>query len=174
MKTKSLPFLCVATVSLAAFSLTGCSDKTQTTEGVLPPAPAATASATTPALPPGEVHFAAALNPGIAAAQWSDIKDCSFELRTKFSDGLKHLEAKVESQNSELLARRAAMTSSTDNKAWDTAMKEMSAAQADLKSTAEAAGNATSDTWNQAKDKIDHAWARTQDAYAKVKASAIS
>lgn len=160
-----------AAISLAAFSTAGCSEKKPTASVSVPSAKVVTTTAVTPSTPNLAFLVATSTSPEVASAVWSDIKDGTYDTRAQFFAGLKLLEAKVASQVSELTATRAAMKSTTDTKDWDFAMKEMVNAQAYLKSSGEELSKATPDTWSQLKDKVGQAWVRTQDAYAKVKAS---
>ena len=59
----------------------------------------------------------------------------------------------------------------TSTEAWDFAMQEVGNARTNLTSTSTDLTKATRETWDQLKDKVGLAWVRTQDAYAKVKAS---
>lgn len=125
------------------------------------------AAAATPA--PGATPTATADE--ATSAQWADIKDHSFEKRPEFFAGLKRLEAKLEAQIRELVAKRATMTGITDTREWDFAMKELESAQSYLKSVGAEATKASRETWDQAKDRVGRAWVSTQDAYGKVKSS---
>jgi len=107
----------------------------------------------------------------VASTRWIDIKDYPYDSRAQFFAGLQKLEARVDAQIQELNAKRATMNSTVDTKNWDFAMKEMGDARAYLKSTAEETHNATPEIWNQQKDKVGQAWARTQEAYDNVKHS---
>ena len=109
--------------------------------------------------------------PDVANAQWTDIKDVNYDSRAKFFAGLIWLNTKVDLQVDELNAQRAAMTSAANPKDWDFAMKEMVNAQAYLVATGKEMNAATSETWDQQKEKVGLAWTRTQEAYAKVKSS---
>lgn len=83
--------------------------------------------------------------------------------------------ARVDAQVGELAAKRATMVkNAVDTKDWDLAMKEMGAARDYLRSVGEEIRQATRDTWAQQKEKVGLAWIRTQEAYAKVKASTTS
>lgn len=106
-----------------------------------------------------------------ASAQWSDIKDHTYEKRPEFFAGLKRLETKLEGQIRELVAKRATMTGITDTREWDFAMKQLESAQSYLKSVGAEATKASRETWDQAKDKVGRAWDSAQDAYGKVKSS---
>ena len=140
------------------------------------PLPSATTSTVTPA-PPGpdtapSATTATAVNPPLPG--WADIKDDTFDQRAHFIAGVKQLEAKVNGQVAELVAKRATMKGSTRTEEWDFAMKEMENARTYLKSVSEELSKATRPTWDQWKDKIGQAWVRTQEAYGKVKASTTS
>jgi len=106
-----------------------------------------------------------------ASARWSDIKDCPFDLRARFFTGLEQLEARVDGQYNELTVKRAAMTSATDTKNWDFAMKEMGDARSYLRSVGNELRKASVETWAQQKETVGQAWVRTQAAYDKVKSS---
>ena len=102
---------------------------------------------------------------------WRDVKDFTYDQRAQFFTGYSRLEARVDAQIAELTALRAAMPGAKDTKDWDFAMKEMADSRVYLHGSGESLGKATPDTWNQLKDTAGVAWVRTQDAYAKVKAS---
>lgn len=105
-------------------------------------------------------------------ARWSELKGYTYDRRDLFLSGLKGLEDRVNTQISELAARRATMdANNTRTKEWDFALQEMSSARTNLLSTSDEMAKATRDTWDQQKDKVGLAWVRTQDAYAKVIAS---
>lgn len=107
----------------------------------------------------------------VASTRWTDLKDITYDSRTRFFAGLQRLEAQVDEQIQELKAKRAGMNSKVDTKSWDFAMKEMGNARTYLQSTGEELRKADPETWNQLKDRVGQAWVRTQDAYSKVKAS---
>lgn len=155
MKTKHLPLLLTTALGFAVLSTVGCAGKEKTAANVTP----STKNAVTPALPT------------IVPASWASIKDHTYDMRAQFVAGLVQLEAQVNEQTASLKAQRAAMKSTTETQSWDTAMKEMGDAQSALKSSVEELNKATAETWSQAKDKVGQAWLRTQDAFAKVKAS---
>jgi len=150
MKTNRSTYLLTATLGLAVLATAGCTDKATTATGV----PGATVASST-----------------AISDTWAEVKDCTYDMRAQFVAGVARMETKVNDQVSVLTTKRAGMTNATDTKAWDFAMKEMSDAQSSLKSCGAELGQATSDNWNQAKDKVSQAWVRTQDAYTKVKAS---
>jgi hypothetical protein len=173
MRTNRFTNLVTVVFGLAAFSTAGCTAKEKIAEAPLPPAKNVTVTTVTTAVPgpTTPVQVAATASPDAASARWIDIKDCTYDMRAQFFAGLNRLEARVDDQISELTAKRAAMKSTTDTKDWDFAMKEMGDARTALKSMGEELSNATPETWNQEKDKVDQAWVRTQEAYDKVKSS---
>ncbi|MCX6954158.1 MAG: hypothetical protein NTV51_18570 [Verrucomicrobia bacterium] len=122
--------------------------------------------------------FAAAPSPAaaadVASAQWSDIKDCTHEMRAQFSAGLSRLEAQLDAQVRELVAKRRTMKGITDTREWDFAMKELESARSYLHAVGLELAKASRETWDQEKDKVGRAWVSTQDAYGKVKRSTTS
>jgi hypothetical protein len=178
MKTNRCTNLVIITAafSLAAFSTAGCAEKGKIADASLPPAKEVTATTATAAMPgpTTTVQVAAIASPDAASAQWTEIKDYTYDMRAQFFAGFKRLEAKVDDQISELTAKRATMKGTTDTKDWDFAMKEMEDARSYLKSMGAELSKATPETWAQEKDKVGQAWVRTQDAYGKVKSSTTS
>jgi hypothetical protein len=103
---------------------------------------------------------------------WSPLQNHTFDQREAFFTGLQGLEARVDAQIDELVLKRVAMESAnTNTQDWDFAMQEMGRARTTLLSTSADMAKADRDNWGQQKDKVGLAWERTQDAYAKVKAS---
>lgn len=107
----------------------------------------------------------------MAAAEWSETQDLPYDSRARVHSAVKTLEACVSRQVKELEAARAAMQGNAYVKDWDFAMKEMRDSQSYLKSVGEELHKATPETWRQQKDKVGAAWARTQEAYSKVRSS---
>ena len=149
----------VTVVSLAVLSTVGCA-REKTVQVIT------SAEATRNTAP-----LAAPVTSEVATAQWTDIKDVTYDLRAQFFTGLTRLNAKVDLQVNELTAQRAAMTSAANPTEWDFAMKEMINARAYLLASGKEMNSATSDSWDQQKEKVGVAWNRTQEAYAKVKSS---
>ncbi len=166
MKSNDLPRLFAIVLSSVFFATTGCAGNEKLTEV---PLPKATDAETGPALPP-----VSTVATDVATSSWADIKDDTYDQRVHFSAGLKLLEAKVDGQIAELVAKRAAMKSTTRTDEWDFAMKEMNNSRVYLRSVSEELSQATPETWDQKKNKIGKAWVRAQDAYGKVKASTTS
>jgi hypothetical protein len=173
MKTNRFTKLITAVFGLAAFSTTGYANNEQIAPGTLPPRMAVVTITVADAKPEPitTLQVGTGHSPDVASARWIDIKDCTYDMRAQFFVGLNRLEARVDAQISELTAKRAAMTSTTDMKDWDFAMKEMKNARSNLKSMSEELSKATPETWDQEKAKVGQAWVRTQEAYDKVKSS---
>lgn len=149
-------------VSLTKLSATAESSETGSLQAEQPPTIATTSAARSKA------------GQDATVTQWNEIKDYSYDMRATFFAGLRQLESKVDGQINDLKTRRAAMTSATDNKAWDFAMKEMADARSFLKSVGQEIGKANIETWSQQKEAVGRAWERSQTAYDKVKSSAGS
>lgn len=173
MKTNRCLMLIIAVLGLAAFSTAGSAKDEKIASAVSPPTMAMVIITVTDARPGpvARLQFTAAASSEVASARWSDIGDCTYEMRAQFFAGLSRLEARVDAQIGELTAKRAAMKSTTDTKAWDFAMKEMEDARTNLKSSREEMSKATAEIWAQEKDKVGLAWVRTQTAFANVKSS---
>jgi hypothetical protein len=62
----------------------------------------------------------------------------------------------------------------TATKDREAAIKEYDEARADLKARVSDLGNASSDTWSDAKAKVADSWKRVQTAYDKMKATGAS
>jgi hypothetical protein len=119
------------------------------------------------AFPAAGLTVQIAPSPGYLSPAWTAIDDCTYDTRAQFFAGLGQLEAMVDRQIGELTAKRAAMkpmAKAIDYTEWDLAMKEMQNARSYLQATANELSKATPETWNQKKDKVGQAWARTQDA----------
>ena len=126
-----------------------------------------TAAFCSAAFPAAGLTIQAPPSPGYISPTWASIDDCTYDTRAQFFAGLSQLETTVDRQIRELTAKRAAMkpiAKAIDYTEWDLAMKEMQNARSYLQATATELRKATPDIWNQEKDKVGQAWARTQDA----------
>jgi len=165
MKNRLTPL--VIAFGLVAFSTAGCAEKAKTADSAPPPAKVVVAP-----VPVNATPAATPAQPAVVPVTWVDLKADTYDQRISFLAGLKSLGLQVDAQISELAAKRAAMAASnTSTKDWDFAMQEMGSARTNLKSTSEEMTRASRETWDQQKDKVGLAWVRTQDAFAKVKAS---
>lgn len=161
MKTNRVMFL-FAAFAVTVFATTACRKK----EKALAPAVTAIPASSAPDAPLVVVPAPAAAN-----ADWAHLKDLPHDRRSELLAGLPGLEARVDAQVNELNALRAALPPQTDTRDWDFSMKEVIDARGYLKSMNAEMARASRDTWDQQKDKVGVAWARTQDAYSKVKTS---
>ena len=173
MKTNSCPHLAAVAFGLAALSSAGYADHEKIASAPVRPTLAVVTIVVSDAPRQSATAIPAAVTAGpeVAPGSWSDIQEYTFDRRVQLLAGLKQLEARVDDQIRELVAKRATMKGLTDTKEWDFAMKEMQDARSGLLSAGVELSQATQETWDQAKDKVGQAWVRTQDAYAKVKAS---
>jgi hypothetical protein len=162
MKTNRFTNVVTAAFGIAAFSTTGCADQGKSAEISSSPAKAETSKTVSPT---------STASPDVVSAQWSDIQNCTYETRTQFFAGLARLQARVDGQIRELMAKRATMDGKTSTQDWDFAMKEMENARTYLRSMGEELSKSSPETWEQRKDKVGQAWVRTQEACGKVKSS---
>ncbi|OHE88881.1 MAG: hypothetical protein A3G75_15415 [Verrucomicrobia bacterium RIFCSPLOWO2_12_FULL_64_8] len=157
MKTQRSLFLLIATLSLAALLLSGGCSKKNSEPSVVQDTKAA-------------VKGAAADVKEVVSDSWSSIKDFTYEKRTDFSAAIDRMAKKLDDQSVELKAKTADVSdTATKNRAR--ALKEFDEARADLKSKLADLGNATADTWSDAKAKVVLAWQKVQAAYDKASRS---
>ena len=171
MKTYHAPSL-TAVIGLVIFSLTGCSGRAE--DKVSPPTPPVVVTPPAAPAPPankGEVAEEDAST--TATATWAAIKDYPFARRADVIAGLTYMTKKLDAGMLVLSAKRAGMTDAAA-KDWDFNLKELNDARAYLQSMGTGLEKAGDDTWNDAKDKIDQAWQRVRNAYAKVRQSTTS
>jgi hypothetical protein len=98
-----------------------------------------------------------------ATDTWDSIKDFTFEKHDEFKASIDRMSKNLDDNVAELRAK-APVVAASDR---DEALKEYDAARADLKARLADLGNATADTWADAKAKVADAWQRVQAAYAK-------
>ncbi len=170
MKPNRLTKLIVLAVPLVALSTAGCRGKEERPNIAKPPAHESTAT-TAKTEPASIAQVAASPGADLTPVSWLDIKDLPYDLRGEFASGVQRMNSIADVQVKELAAKRAAMPSTVDTKAWDFAMKEANDARTSLKSVASEAEKSTPETWSQAKEKVGVAWERMQDAYKNVLAS---
>jgi hypothetical protein len=179
MKTpRLLPALAVLALLVA-----GCGRPAAVVVVAPSPTPTPMAPRVAPVAPPATAPVVRTIdNPPIAveshmdqtAAQWTAIKDFTFDQRAQFLSGAGGLIATFDGQVAELKAKRARLPSTVDTKDWDFAMSNLIDSQSYLKSMVTEASQATPDTWEQEKAKVDQAWQKAQDAFDKVKTTTTS
>lgn len=153
MKTQRSLFLLIATMSPAALLLSGGCSKKSSTPSVVQDTKAAVKDAV------ADVKEA-------VSDSWDSIKDYTYEKRTDFSAAIDRMAKKLDDKTAELKAKTADVSDAAA-KDRERALKEFEEARADLKSKLTDLGNATADTWADAKAKVDLAWQKVQAAYDK-------
>ncbi len=108
--------------------------------------------------------------PAAAVDPWDTIKESTYPKRADLIAGAARLTETIDAEIEQLNAKRATLPE-TSVKDWDFAMKELKEARVYLKFTISSLSDASSETWNEAKEKVAQAWQRAKDACAKVKAS---
>ncbi len=101
------------------------------------------------------------------AEGWNDLKSFTFEKRDAFTAQMKAQQSRLEAEVSKLRAEYSEARASASRKA---AMEELKNSEADYKAKLSALGNASSATWDAARDDVVAAWDRLQAAYAKARA----
>jgi uncharacterized phage infection (PIP) family protein YhgE len=157
MKTSRFLLLLAAAMSPAALLMTGCS-KTEN------------ASTTMEKVKTDAKEVAADVKATVSDS-WDTIKDYTYEKRADFSASLDRMAAQLDDKAREFRAKIAGAPDAA-SKDRESAIKEYDEARADLKAKLTELGNATADTWADAKEKVAQAWKRVQAAYDKVKTSA--
>jgi hypothetical protein len=98
---------------------------------------------------------------------WDNLKSYSFDKRSEFSKEIAAQQADFDAGVSKLRAEYSETQASASRKA---AMSELKDAEANYKEKLAALGNATSDTWDAARDNVILAWDKLQAAYKNARA----
>jgi hypothetical protein len=159
MKTFQRLFLLAAAASPAALILFGCS-KTDNTSATVDKVQADAKAVV------ADVKTA-------ASDSWDGIKDYTYEKRSDFSSGIDRMSKQMDDKTAELKTKMAGATDDA-SAARASAMKEYDAARVDLNSKLSDLGNATADTWADAKAKVAQSWNRVQAAFERVKTEIAS
>jgi uncharacterized phage infection (PIP) family protein YhgE len=159
MKTSRALLLLAAGLSPVALLISGCS-KTDTT------------SANMEKVKADAKEVAADVKTAVSDS-WDSIKDYTFEKRADFSASLDRMAASLDDKASAFKAKVSGVPDAAA-KDRESAIKEYDEARADLKAKLTDLGNATADTWADAKAKVAESWKHVQAAYEKVKSSAGS
>lgn len=101
------------------------------------------------------------------ANAWDNVKSFSFERKDEFAANAKALSSRMDAQLAEVRADYADAKASSSRKA---AMDKLKDSEADYKAKVAALGNATSATWESAKQNTIAAWDRLQAAYHEARA----
>lgn len=153
MKTSKILFVLAVGLSPAAFFVSGCSKSNDTASNV--------------DKAKDEAKEAVADVKGAASDSWDSIKDFTFDRRSDFSASIDRMSAKMDEKAREVRAKVATVPDAA-SKDRDSAIKEYDEARAELKVKLTDLGNATSDTWADAKAKVSDSWKRVQAAFEKV------
>lgn len=98
---------------------------------------------------------------------WDSIKDFTFDRRSDFSASIGRMSASLDAKVADLKAKASTLPDAAA-KDRDAAIKEYDAASADLKARLTDLGNATADTWADAKAKVSDAWQRVKADFDKI------
>jgi hypothetical protein len=153
MKTLRSLTLLAAALSPAALFICGCS-KTDDSTKTAQDAKAAASSAV------ADVKAA-------ASDTWASIKDFTYERRADFSAAMDRMSKDLDEKTAAMKAKFAGVPDDA-SKERASALQDYDSARADLKARLTELGNATADTWADAKAKADAAWKRVQAAYDRV------
>ena len=157
MKTPRSLFLLLATLSPAAFLLSGGCSKNKSEPSVVRDTKAAVKDAV------ADVKEA-------VSDSWSSVKDFAYEKRTEFSAAIDRMAKKLDDQSATLKIKTLGVSDAAA-KDRERALKEFNEARADLKTKLADLGHATADTWAEAKAKVALAWEKVQAAYDKASKS---
>jgi len=130
------------------------------------PSPSPIPPEQTPTLaPPAAASF---LSPSLQAAQtWSLIKNYPFDRREEFITGITRLKQQIVVQIAELKSRRLEING--DINAWDNEVKRLDDSRSFFQSECDEIQSTTSDDWAARQDKIERAWLRLEESFAKVR-----
>jgi len=98
-----------------------------------------------------------------AVDTWDSVRDYTYEKRTDFSASLDRMDRKMDDK----IAEEKAQAPDTLSKDKQAAIKDYDEARADLKAKLTDLGNATADTWADAKAKVSEAWQKVKADYDK-------
>ena len=98
-----------------------------------------------------------------AVDTWDSVRDYSYDKRVEFSASLDRMDKTMDDK----IAEEKAKAPDTLSKEKQAAIKDYDDARADLKAKLADLGNATADTWADAKAKVSAAWQRVKADYDK-------
>jgi hypothetical protein len=98
-----------------------------------------------------------------AVDTWDGIRDYTYDKRVDFSASIDRMDKTMDDK----IAEEKAQAPDTLSKDKQAAIKDYDDARADLKAKMTDLGNATSDTWVDAKAKVAEAWQRVKADYDK-------
>lgn len=98
-----------------------------------------------------------------AVDTWDSISSYTYEKRIEFSASIERMDKKMDDK----IAEEKAQAPDTLSKDKQAAIKDYDEARSDLKAKLTDLGNATADTWADAKAKVSEAWQRVKADYDK-------
>jgi len=102
----------------------------------------------------------------VAVETWDSIKDFTFERRSDFSASMDRMSKDMDDKVADLRAKASTLPDAAA-KDKESAVREYDEARADLKAKLADLGNATADTWADAKAKVAASWQRLKASYEK-------
>jgi hypothetical protein len=99
---------------------------------------------------------------------WDNVRDYSYDRRNDFTTQAKAMTSRMDADISKLRTEYSEATASAARKA---AMNELKNDEADYRQKLDALGNATSATWDSAKQNVILAWDKLQASYHKARAN---
>lgn len=99
-----------------------------------------------------------------AVSTWNRIKDYTFDKKADFASGIDSATKKMDETLADLKAKATADTPEKTK-----ARQEYDEARAELKAKLADLGNATADTWADAKAQVSKAWDKVQASYDTLK-----
>jgi hypothetical protein len=98
---------------------------------------------------------------------WDSIKDFTYARRADFSAAMDRMATEMDDKTAALNAKVAGVPDDASRER-DSAKREYDRARADLKARLHDLGNATADTWADAKARAAVAWKNVQAAYDRM------
>lgn len=109
----------------------------------------------------------------VAQDSWTAIRDCTYENRGDFVAGMDRMAQACDTEYAVVKTNLASMRPAA-TELRDQAMADFATARAALSSQLIEARSGSAENWDAAKDKTAQAWKAVQDAFARVKAFAVS
>jgi len=98
-----------------------------------------------------------------AVDTWDSVRDFTYDKRVEFSASIDRMDKNMDDK----IAEEKTKAPDTFSKEKQAAIKDYDDARADLKARLADLGNATADTWADAKAKVSEAWQRVKADYDK-------
>jgi hypothetical protein len=158
MKSPATHIRLLALAGLAGVALAGCSKKEEPAQ---PRASESTPRIDAPAAP-GSTTLDNAKD--AMADTWDNVKDFAYDQRTNFVAGVRNMAMRFDHQLDSWTAD-APERKADQKDAWNKAVAEYRSARANLDTQLTNLGNATSETWDNAKENVSKAWSDVSRAF---------